>query len=166
MNHERRKHKRFAATAFLGMPVTLTPFPPYFGHAVSGELIDLSAGGLAILIDEIIPQSSVLNLSITFPNHSKLECVSRIVRVEARGSKFLHGIEFDTLPTYWEEKIERMSTNYIDCENRIQNKAAEVCRSDCAFFNFCSKPQKINPTVNVDQALEIAFTILNDSPRR
>jgi hypothetical protein len=34
---------------------------------------------------------------------------------------------------------------------------------DCAFYSMCSKPEKLNPVVNIDFALEVAFKVLEDS---
>jgi c-di-GMP-binding flagellar brake protein YcgR len=156
MSGERRKHARFTATAFINRPVYLTPLPPYFGHPVKGKLIDLSAGGMAILINEMIPQETLLNLKITFPDHSAIDSIVKVRRVAERGRSHLHGIEFLTLPVEMAEKIQRMSSDYINCETRIQQGLKEVCQTDCAFFTMCGKKEKLNPVVNVD-ALSLSF---------
>jgi hypothetical protein len=161
---ERRKHKRFSATAFLTTPVYLSPLPPYFGHPVKGKLIDLSAGGLSVLIGEIIPQETFLTMLLTFPDHSTIESVIKVRHVLPRGRAFLHGIEFLNPPQIMVEKISRMSEDYIDCESRIQSKAAEVCRTNCAFFTMCSKPERLNPVLDVNTSLELAFKALEDTP--
>lgn len=162
----RRKYTRFSATAFLNRPVLLSPLPPFFGHRVKGKLIDLSAGGMAILIDEIIPQGSKLNLLGTFPDRFKIECIVDVKHVIPRNSKFVHGIEFLNLPALTVEKIEKMSADYIDCENRIAAKISDVCKTDCAFFTLCIKTQKINPVFDPNLVLELAFKSLEDSPLR
>lgn len=156
MSGDRRRHIRFSATAFLNRPVYLTPLPPYFGHPVKGKLIDLSAGGMAILISEMIPQETMLNLKITFPDQSVIDSLVKVRRVSERGRNHVHGIEFLTLSAEMAEKINRMSTDYINCEARIQGGNREVCRTDCAFFTMCTKKEKINPIVNVD-ALSLSF---------
>jgi hypothetical protein len=56
-----------------------------------------------------------------------------------------------------------MSNDYINCETRISEKKLDVCRMDCAFYSMCSKPEKLNPVVNIDFALEVAFKVLEDS---
>ena len=156
MSGERRKHPRFSATAFLNRPVYLTPLPPYFGHPVKGKLIDLSAGGMAILITELIPQETMLNLKITFPDQSVIDSLIKVRRVAERGRSHVHGIEFLTLPAEMAEKIQKMSNDYVNCESRIQSGARDVCRTDCAFFTMCNKKEKLNPVVNVN-ALSLTF---------
>lgn len=163
-NVERRKYKRFSATAFLSMPVTLNPLPPFFGSAVKGKMIDLSAGGLSLLIHEIIPQDSILNLSLTFPDHSKLNTIVCVRHVIPKGRLFMHGIEFLDPPMNMTERITKMSTDYIDCDTRIQTKAAEICKTNCAFFTMCTKEQRIDPVFDPKMSLEIAFQTLEKSP--
>ncbi len=166
MTIERRKHKRFSATAFLKMPVRLTPLAPYFGREVKGELIDLSAGGMALLISDIIPQGTALKITLLFPDHSKIDSIVDVRRVVPHGKKFLIGIEFLDLPGAMEQKIEKMSSDYIDCEGRIQKAEKDVCHTDCAFFSMCTKKQKCDPVFNPDTALEISFSELEKSSQR
>ena len=157
MNVYKRKHKRFSATAFLNKPVNLQPLPPFFGTPLKGEMIDLSAGGMAILMQEIIPQKTKLGLSITFPDKSVLDCKMEVKRVVPNGKKYLIGFEFLNISSDWEEKIERMSSNYIDCESRIQKQETDVCHSECSFYPMCKKEQRHEPVLNIDAALEMAI---------
>jgi len=116
------------------------------------------------VIDEIIPQKSKLDLELKFPDGSIIHCIIEVKHVLPREKKFLHGIEFLTLPSYLAQKIDKLSNDYIDCETRIQEKAAEICRSDCSFFNLCQKPQRREPPIfDVNTALELAFNSLKDS---
>jgi hypothetical protein len=163
---DRRKHKRFSATAFLHTPVYLSPLPPYFGHPVKGKLIDLSAGGLSVLIGEIIPQETFLSLILTFPDNSKIESIIKVRHAVPRGKGYLHGIEFLNPPAYMVEKIDKMSSDYIDCENRIQAAASEVCRMNCAFFTMCNKPQRTELLTNINDGLLVEFAASDPSTAR
>jgi c-di-GMP-binding flagellar brake protein YcgR len=160
---ERRRYKRFTATAFLRMPVHLSPVPPFFGRPVKGQLIDLSACGMALVIDEVIPLNTKLQMSITFPDHTVVQGTGQIRRIVPKGAKYLIGVEFQFVAEEMSARIDKMSTDYIDCETRIAEKKAEVCRMDCAFYSMCQKTQKLNPTLDVDVALELAFKILEES---
>lgn len=162
MEINRRKHKRFSATAFLNVPVVVSPIAPYFGRVLKGKLIDLSSGGMALLIDELIPQGSKLDLMLRFPDQSELQTLVDIKHVFPRGRKYLHGLEFLTIPDYMVKKIESMSSAYIDCENRIQHGENEICVANCSFFNMCTKKERRSPTFNVDIALELAFQTLQE----
>src|SRR5690349_20851920 len=98
---ERRKHKRFSATAFLNRPITLVPIKPYIGRPIKGKLIDLSAGGMAMLIGQIIPQGTRLTLSLTFPDHSTLKTEIEIVHTMPRDRNYIHGVQFLSLDPLW-----------------------------------------------------------------
>lgn len=163
MAQERRRYKRFSPTAFLNMPVHLEPLPPFFGHDICGKLIDLSASGLAILINEIIPQETFLELSVRFHDQSKIHSIVQIKNVRPKNRSYIHGIEFINLSATMAEKIDRMSSDYIDCENRIQKKVLDVCKIDCAFYTLCSKKEKKTKTIDTPVALELAFQIREES---
>ncbi len=158
MRFERRKHPRFSATAFLNRPVLLAPLPPYFGYTVEGRLVDLSAGGMAIFIDELIPPESDFQLEITFPDHTVIATAVRVRYTSKKGSGYLHGIEFLALAPEMAVKITQMSADYIDCEQRIAARDENPCRADCAFFAMCRKRQKVNTTTPRHSALELVFT--------
>jgi len=161
---ERRKHHRFSATAFLNRPVTLTPIPPFIGKPVKGRLIDLSAGGLALLIGQIIPQETKLKLTLTFPDHSRLEAVTEVKHMVPRERHYLIGLEFLTIDPAWVARIDKMSADYIDCEQRINGNSMSPCiGADCAFFTMCSKPERTNLLVNLDEGLLLDFELLESS---
>ncbi len=159
---ERRRHKRFSATAFLNRTIHLWPLPPYFGHDIKGKLIDLSGGGISILIGELIPQGTFLNMKMTFPDHTVMESIVSTKHVFPRGKQFLHGFEFLTLTPLMAEKISKMSSDYIDCEARIKAQAKEVCLSNCAFFTMCNKEEKINLVTELETTLDLAFQEVKD----
>ncbi len=161
---ERRRHKRFSATAFLNMPVYLEPLPPYFGKSLKGKLIDLSAGGMAILIEEFIPPQARLNLALTFPDKSMLESIVEIKHAVPKDKQYLIGIEFLTVPLSVQQRIEKMSSDYVDCEARIERNLGDVCRTDCGFYNFCTKQQRSVPLIDPDVVLNMVFKKLQENP--
>ncbi len=163
---ERRKHKRFSATAFINIPVLLEPLPPYFGNSIKGKLIDLSAGGMAILIDQYIPALTRLSLGMAFPDKTVLDSIIEIKRTIPKDNKYLIGIEFLTISVQAQNRIEAMSAAYIDCESRIRDKVPEICRTDCAFYGMCTKSERLVPVVDLDVALNLVFQKLENSPLR
>jgi len=155
MQVERRRTKRIAATAFLNRSVEVAPLPPFFGRKTKGKLIDLSSGGMAILIGDLIPQESMLRLRMTFPDHTIFEAVARVVRSVPKGRDFLHGLEFLSVAGDMERRIERMSADFIDCESRIRSGETPACRAECAFFPMCHKPEKLAPPELAPIALQL-----------
>jgi len=165
MNENKRKFTRFSATAFLNMPIVLDPLPPFFGDKVKGRLIDMSAGGMSLIISELIPLKSKLHLVMRFPDKTTMKCNIEVRHAQPRDRDFLHGFKFLNLPYYIGNKIDTMSNDYIDCETRIQKKESEICISKCTFYNMCTKSQRKEPVLfDVDMALELAFKTLADSP--
>lgn len=160
--NNRRRYKRFSATAFLNVPVDITPFPPFFGSSIKGKVIDLSAGGMAILIKEAIPMDRKLFLTLRFPDDTRLSCAVQVRYVMPREKRYLHGIEFLDLAPDMMQKIDRMSNNYIDCEYRIQAKAVKICTATCSFYSMCTKPQKKETLTDPLVKLELVFQQLEE----
>lgn len=164
MKVERRQHQRFSATAFLDRPVSLTPLLPFFGQRIEGKLIDLSAGGLAIAIRQIIPQQTELALTVLFPDGSTLESLIEVVHVIPKGRYYLHGVKFLTLAPEMAARIDAMSTDYLECETRIQKAKGPVCVRECAFFKMCTKREKLDPVPAQGNRLTLRFEKNAPSP--
>jgi len=160
---EKRRNRRMAATPFIDIPVHVAPLLPFFSHVAKGKLIDLSAGGMAVAISESIPQGTKVELGIIFPDKSLLTCLAQITRVIPRGKNALHGVEFLNLNQEWAAKIEKMSSDYFDCESRIHNGEPEPCLVDCSFYGICSKPQKRELLLDPEISLDITFRNLQVS---
>lgn len=139
---DRRKHRRFQSTAFLGVPLHLTPLPPFFGQPIDGQVMNLSAGGMSILIGETLPKQAKLFMELTFPN-KKVFASTIIVRNVVRSKAgYLVGIEFLDLPQTLIYLFDQMAVDYSDCDDRITHNDSEICRSICSFIEVCDKPQK------------------------
>ena len=159
-NQNRRKNPRFSATAFLNTPVILSPLPPFFGSVIKGRLIDLSAGGMALLLKDLIPSGTSLFLTLRFPDLIVMGSSIQVKYTMPRGNHYLHGIEFLDLSAEMKEKIDQMSRDYIDCESRIQAKNMDVCSQLCAFYSMCAKPEKKGMTLDPIVHLELVFSRL------
>ncbi len=163
---ERRKHPRLSATAFLNRPITLVPIKPFVGRAIKGKLIDLSAGGMAMLISQIIPQGTKLQLTVTFPDRSILKTDIEIVHVMPRDRHYVHGVQFLSLDPMWIDRLTKMSADFIDCEQRIQRNDLNPCTgTSCAFFTMCNKPQRTDLLVGIDDGLLVEFHAVQSSLR-
>ncbi|MFN0118264.1 MAG: PilZ domain-containing protein [Elusimicrobiota bacterium] len=156
---EKRKHKRFAATAFLNTPVYITPLPPFFGSTLKGKLIDLSAGGMSVNINGYLPQNTLLHLALQFSDGTLIEAIVELRHFRPNGKKTLYGFEFIKIDSKLSDKINQMSSEFIDCENRIQKQESNICRNSCAFFSLCSKEQKniIDNSTPINKEIHITF---------
>jgi c-di-GMP-binding flagellar brake protein YcgR len=156
---ERRKHARFSATAFLNRPVLMMPMPPYIGKQIRGKLIDLSAGGLALLIPQIIPLGTKLHMKLTFPDQTLLACNAEIRHMLPRERNYLHGLQFEGVASDVAERIEKMSADYIDCEQRIMNNNIAACIGrECAFFTMCTKQERTDHVLHHEEDLLLSIS--------
>ncbi len=165
MQSERRKYQRFSSTAFLGTPLHLTPVPPFFGSPIDGQVIDLSGGGMAVLIREAIPSKTKLFMELKFPSGAVLACHVAICRTAKSAGGFLTGIQFLDMPDAMAGQIDRMAQDYNDCDGRIAANAPEICRADCSFLSICEKPQKRAFLRNADNALHMKLKTV-DPPEK
>jgi hypothetical protein len=143
---EKRKFERFRSTAFLGTPLTLKPLPPLFREPIEGQVIDLSGGGMAILISESLPASTTMQMELIFPNKVTLGCLVVVRRTSGCTGGYLTGIEFLDMPEGMIAKIDRMAHDYNACDGRIANQDEEedeICQPECSFMSVCDKPQKL-----------------------
>lgn len=156
---ERRKHTRFSATAFLNRPVVVMPMPPYIGKALRGKLIDLSAGGLALLIPQIIPLGTKVHMKLTLPDQTLIECNGEIRHMLPRERNYLHGLQFDGVAAEIATRIEKMSSDYIDCEQRIVNNHLSPCiGNQCAFFTMCTKKERTDHFLHHEEDLLLSIS--------
>jgi len=139
---ERREHARFQSNAFLGVPLFLTPLPPFFGSPIDGQVIDLSGGGMAVLIKEMLPIQTRMSMELKFPSGMILSCLVIARRTSACTGGFLTGLQFLDLPTDLVSKIDQMAQDYNECDKRIEINETPICINECAFFSICDKPQK------------------------
>jgi len=130
---------------------------------IKATLIDLSAGGMALLMKEVIPAGTNLFLTVKFPDLTVMGCSVQVKRMMPRDDNYLHGIEFVDLSQEMKDRIEKMSHDYIDCESRIQAKKIDVCTQYCSFYAMCSKAQKKEQSLDPIVHLEMIFNTLEQS---
>jgi hypothetical protein len=146
---ERRKHARFSDRILAGANVELKPCPPLYGELASGYLTDLSAGGMALIIPDLIPKNVFIRMSMVLPDGFKLESVvtvKRVVRM-GRGNDYLHGFEFLNPSPEMIEHIDRMAADILSCNDRTKNKEQEICLDTCMLRQICKRPQCVEKNV-------------------
>ncbi len=157
VNDDRRKHPRFSDRILAGVEVEMKPYPPLYGEPISGYLTDLSAGGMAIIIPDLIPKKVFLRMKVILPDGFILESVVTVRRVvqQGKGHDYLHGIEFLNPAPEMVEHIEAMAADLLSCNERTQNSANEICVKSCRLLQICKRPQCV--AKNIQPAL-IQFT--------
>jgi hypothetical protein len=140
----RRKHRRFSDRSFSNIKVHLVPCPPLFGEPAIGFPSDLSAGGMAIVLHDIIPKNVFLKMVLTFGDGTQIESVVKVRRITKQGKadEFLHGIEFLNPSPETVDRLEKITQDCIACSARIQEKSSNVCQASCSFYGLCTRPQR------------------------
>ncbi|MEK6645928.1 MAG: PilZ domain-containing protein [Candidatus Firestonebacteria bacterium] len=89
---------------------------------LQGAITNISAGGLAILINEPIEVGTPLSVTFEVEGYKKLQKISGdVVRVEKLTDKYYHGIAFYNLPKAQEEELE----SYINSLYSKQQRAVK-----------------------------------------
>jgi len=153
----RRKFPRFSDRSLAGAQVSLDLCAPFFGERVNGHLIDLSAGGMALLAPNLIPKKVFLKMSMTLPDGFSIESVITVRHVtkQKNHDDFLHGIEFMNLSPEMTERIQRMATEILACNDRTQRMASSICVQECTLNQICKRPQRVAknaPPVQIQSA--------------
>ncbi len=141
---ERRKYRRFTDRSLAGVQIKITPCPPLYGEPASGILIDLSAGGMAIIMPDILPRNVFLKLKLVLPTGFLIESVVKVKHVLREGDNgdFLHGFEFLNPSPEMIEGIEKLADDILGCNDRFKAKAEKICLSECSLFSICRRPQR------------------------
>ncbi len=139
---ERRKYKRFSAVSFAKAQIKLLPCPPLFGDPATGYLVDLSAGGMGLMLPDLIPRKIFLKMTLALPGAAAIKSVVSVRHVVKRGAYFLHGFEFLNPSPEVTDQIEKFTQDYLACEDRIRASAPEVCVEGCSFYAVCTKKQR------------------------
>jgi len=104
-----RQHHRFSSPDLLKTKVTLSPLPPLQGPSLEGKLIDISAGGMALLMHQSIPNGTFLALKAQFTDQAEVETVVQIRHSIKKGKEYLCGFQFVSIPSYISDKLDQLA---------------------------------------------------------
>lgn len=136
---ERRKHKRYPVLREIDKTIQIV----LGGKALPGVLVELSAGGMAILTFTSIPVGTEINLSLDLPGLKTHELAGRIVWSLAKGEMWRLGIAFDKINPIDFRHINRMGFDYSDCSTKLALGVSDVCSDKCSYLELCQRDQKI-----------------------
>jgi len=138
MIDERRKHQRYPVIHEVGHPVQLN----FGGKTFPGVLIDLSAGGVAMLAYKNIPLGTPISLSINLPGLDTKELSGHVVWVIPKSEMWRIGIAFTQIDHLDFRHINRMAIDFNDCEKKLSLGVNDVCVPKCSYLELCQKPVK------------------------
>lgn len=138
-----RKYQRFSSPEMANAQVNLKTIPPAVEKSYEGRLLNISAGGMALLMDQKLEPGVFLALNLRFMDGSEIETLVQIRHAVPKEKEFIHGFQFISIPSFISEKMATIAKDYNACEDRIQKQDPEICRSNCSFHSMCTKPQRI-----------------------
>jgi Tfp pilus assembly protein PilZ len=136
---EKRRHNRLPVLHEMDEPIQIA----LSNKDVPGILVDLSAGGMAILTFTSVPVGTEVNLSVEIPGLKTQPITGKVVWSLAKGEMWRIGIVFTKIEPADFRHINRMAFDCYDCETKLSLGVTDVCVEKCAYMNLCAKPSKI-----------------------
>ena len=135
----RRKYSRLPVIKNVAKELFISTDKGFF----QGLIINLSAGGLLLLMYSDLPLGSQVCLIFDYPPLETEPIFGEVVRsVQTKALVREIAIKFTSISTMDSKKINRLAIDYTDCENKIILGALDVCRKECSYYNFCEKKLK------------------------
>lgn len=128
------------------VPVQIFPVLPFVGPSVEAALVNLSVGGMALLLNvglsARLARGARLRVHFRLPGLPLSQCRGIVTHsVADRKSGWLRlGVRFLTAPTLLTERIRRMETDDEACDARAHEMAQPRCDLACSFHSLCHKP--------------------------
>ncbi|AKL97855.1 PilZ domain-containing protein [Endomicrobium proavitum] len=135
---EKRKSRRMPVIKF-EEPVNLN----IGGKKVPGVILDISADGIQLMTYANIPVGSEIFLELDTKFLKLKQLSGKVVWSHLKGDMYRTGINITYIDTLDAKLLNRIATDYNDCEKKIALGAPDVCSKKCSYCNLCAKTQKI-----------------------
>jgi c-di-GMP-binding flagellar brake protein YcgR len=137
----KRRHLRYPVIHEMDQAIQLA----IGNQTIPSLLVDLSAGGMALLTYSSVPLGSEISLAINLHGLVTKELVGQVVWVIAKGEMWRIGISFTKVDNIDFRHINRMAFDYNDCETKLKLGVNDVCVEKCSYFQLCQKSVKLKP---------------------
>ncbi|MFH1416103.1 MAG: PilZ domain-containing protein [Elusimicrobiota bacterium] len=139
MNVDRRGHKRLPLTLSVAQPIRIIMMADGMDDSVPGILVNISAGGLAMITFKRIPVGSDIQLTLDFMGINE-RVSGKVVRQNKKFTEtFIVGIKFDRQVEQMKNIIDKMAEDFDICELRYLMKGEDACFPKCSFHAFCAR---------------------------
>jgi hypothetical protein len=143
----RRGDRRLKLDRLVRVPVQIFPVLPFLGAAVDGAILNLSAGGMALMVDVPSGETKLstgrsLRIHFRLPGMPLTECRAIITHADKEnGNGWLRlGIRFEKAAAALARRIQVMAKDDEACDTRITQTARPRCELSCSFHSLCGKP--------------------------
>src|SRR5882672_5390546 len=111
-------------------------------HPTPAVLVDLSAGGLAMICFALPQMTKDLTFRMSLPGLVNAKLKGKIVRARRKGETYQVAIEFTEFQDKWAHMISKLAKAYTVCDERLLQGDRRFCFRECAFFPLCQKEEK------------------------
>ncbi|HBU68986.1 MAG TPA: hypothetical protein DEE98_01235 [Elusimicrobia bacterium] len=139
---EKRRYKRYPVLHEIDKTIQIA----LNEKVLPGVLVELSAGGMAILTFASISVGTEVNLSLDLPGLKTKPLSGKIVWALAKGEMWRLGISFTTIDPVDFRHINRMGFDYADCNTKLSLGVTDVCSEKCSYFELCQKSARLAKT--------------------
>ncbi len=111
-NSNRRRSRRLKIDRPVKVLIQLFPVLPFIGHSFEADLVNISAGGMAFIIDsdeKEIKRGSEIRIHFRLPGGPLCECTGDITHRDSAPGGDCIGIRFYRPPAALVRQIERMA---------------------------------------------------------
>ncbi|MBN2408073.1 MAG: PilZ domain-containing protein [Elusimicrobia bacterium] len=144
MGKERRQSKRIPLGLSVAEPIRLELSTPKYEGAIPGVLVNISSGGIALLIFHEIPLGHEIEFGLGFLGLEE-KVTGKVVREDKRHNEtFIVGVEFTRRSPELKDMLEKMAEDNDICEFRVLTDIKNACFPECSFSKLCAKRIKKN----------------------
>jgi hypothetical protein len=111
-------------------------------HPSPAVLVDLSAGGLAMICFSLPHMTKDLSFRMSLPGLVNAKLKGKIIRARRKGETYQVAIEFTEFQDKWANMVSKLTKAYMVCEERLQQGDRNFCFRECAFYPLCQKEEK------------------------
>ncbi|MEA3505933.1 MAG: PilZ domain-containing protein [Elusimicrobiota bacterium] len=139
MSKERRQHKRLPMTLSIAKPMEIKMATDQYEGDIPGILVNLSAGGMALIVFHELPLESRVNFDLNFMGIKK-SISGTIVREETKfKDTYMVGVKFDEVSNTLRKLVENMAEDHDICDVRFLIMEDKACFPECSFRPLCGK---------------------------
>lgn len=139
---ERRKHKRIAVIEGIAEPVEIHFPPPFYQDPIVGQIINISSGGLGLVVVEPLPKFFTFSLYISLRGIEPFEIKGKVIRLENIDGHYIAGISFTEIDEPTVEMLDLISDDYNKCRKKRAEGDKFYCFEECMFGTLCDKKGK------------------------
>lgn len=138
-HQEKRKHNRLPVLHEMDEPINIA----FNNKQVPGILVDLSAGGMALLTFASAPVGTDISLVIDIPGLKTHLLTGKVAWTISKGEMWRIGLSFTAIDPLDFRHINRMAFECADCDTKLALGVSDICFPKCTYFPLCQKPVKL-----------------------